>query len=201
MLRILHPWRVQVCWCWKRNGKLFFFFEIFVLPILIVGLFSLPQDCCKSIPYLSVDLLLWEILFKIAITQFTLRGPWLIRMNVPLLVQEMPRKCVVPLVGSTFPRGKWLNIRPRIIQRPNPSLSPISNLTSTITSHSNHTKHVVLPAVLTVSGVVLIAICLGVWLRRKRLQLQQELAVNGSPMEVSLHAFRHSSPEIHSFVS
>jgi len=65
---------------------------------------------------------------------------------------------------------------------------------------SNHLKDVVLPIVLTVLGIILIAICLGTWLRRRRLQFQRQLAFNGRPMGVSLHIFRHGSPGIHFFI-
>ena len=84
------------------------------------------------------------------------------------------------------------------------SASPTSNLTpTTISGGSDHLKNVVLPIVLTTLGVILIAICLGTWLRRRRLQLQRQLYLNDHPMEVSQPTFRHGtpSPGIHSFIA
>ncbi|KIM36516.1 hypothetical protein M413DRAFT_288054 [Hebeloma cylindrosporum] len=45
-------------------------------------------------------------------------------------------------------------------------------------STSNYSENVVLPIVLSVLGVVLIAICLGAWLWRKHMRLQRELLLN-----------------------
>ena len=87
---------------------------ISILPVLMIGLFSLLQECCMSITCLRVDLLFWEILFKIATTKFTLQAPQLVQTIASCLVQEISRKRVVQAIGSTFSCGKWLNIRPQL---------------------------------------------------------------------------------------
>lgn len=62
-------------------------------------------------------------------------------------------------------------------------------------SASNYSEDVVLPIVLSVLGVILIAICLGAWLWRKRMRLQRELLLNRSvgPL-VSVYIFRCGLP-------
>ena len=55
-------------------------------------------------------------------------------------------------------------------------------------SASNYSEDVVLPIVLSVLGVVLIAICLGAWLWRKRMRLQRELLNRRS--WVSVYTFK-----------
>ena len=74
------------------------------------------------------------------------------------------------------------------------SSSLISNPMAIMNSDgsNHHLKDVVLPIVLTVVGIILIAICLGTWLRRKRSRWQRQLDIDRRPMEVSLHTVRHA---------
>jgi len=68
-------------------------------------------------------------------------------------------------------------------------------------SGSNYGENVVLPIVLTVLGIILIAICLGAWLWRKHLRLQRQLLLNPPvgrlPVGVSEYTFRHGLLRVH----
>lgn len=57
-------------------------------------------------------------------------------------------------------------------------------------STSNYSENVVLPIVLSVLGVILIAICLGAWLWRKRMRLQRELLNRPVGPWVSVYIFK-----------
>jgi len=55
---------------------------------------------------------------------------------------------------------------------------------------SDYNEDVVLPIVLSVLGIILIAICLGAWLWRKRMRLQRELLLNRPVVPVSVYTFK-----------
>jgi hypothetical protein len=57
----------------------------------------------------------------------------------------------------------------------------------------NYSSDFVLPIVLSMLGVILIAICLGAWLWRKRMRLQRELLMNRGVGLVSVYTGRRGS--------